>query len=350
MNERPSARTRGDSFPVGPRGRTRELMRMAASKKQDADIGGQRSPGNQQTHSEDGVDLTLIRWMLSLTPAERLQVPQQSIQSLLRPGRAKPMDQSLLSMFDLTGKVAIVTGASRGLGVSFARGLAKAGCEVAIAARSFGQLKQVAGELEIHGKRIVPIKADVCDPHDVEKMVERTLGELGRIDILVNNAGISAVSEAEHMTLERWQTVIDTNLTALFLCAQCVGRHMLSVHAGKIINIASMYGVSASAIVPQASYVASKAGVLGLTRELCMEWAPRGVQVVALVPGFFRSDQTVWAFEENKELGRNLLAKVPMGRLGSLEELEGTIAYLGSSASNYMNGQALILDGGFLAL
>ena len=252
-------------------------------------------------------------------------------------------------MFDLTGKVAIVTGASRGLGVSFARGLAKAGCEVAIAARNFGQLKQVAGELEMHGHRVVPIKADVCNPHDVEKMVERTLGELGRIDILVNNAGISAVSDAERMTREQWQTVIDTNLTALFLCAQCVGRHMLSVGRGKIINIASMYGISASSCVSQASYVASKAGVLGLTRELSVEWAPRGVQVVALAPGFFRSDQTVWAFEENKELGRKLLAKVPMGRMGKLEELEGTIAYLGSSASDYMNGQALILDGGFLA-
>ena len=124
---------------------------------------------------------------------------------------------------------------------------------------------------------------------------------------------------------------------------------MLGVGSGRIINIASMYGISASSFVPQVSYVASKAGVLGLTRELAVEWAPRGVQVVALAPGFFRSEQTIWAFEDNKELGQKLLAKVPMGRMGKLEELEATIVYLASAASGYMNGQALILDGGFLA-
>ncbi len=124
---------------------------------------------------------------------------------------------------------------------------------------------------------------------------------------------------------------------------------MLRQGSGKIINIASMYGISASSYVSQASYVTSKAGVLGLTRELAVEWASRGVQVVALAPGFFRSDQTIWAFEQNKELGEKLLAKVPMGRMGKLEELEGTIVYLASSASDYMTGQALIVDGGFLS-
>jgi len=259
------------------------------------------------------------------------------------------MDRSLLSMFDVTGKVAIVTGASRGLGISFARGLAKAGCHVTIAARNLEKLTHVAEELTTYGSKVIPIRADVCDRRDVERLVQQTLSEFGRIDILVNNAGISAVAEAERMTAEEWQGVVDTNLTALFLCAQCVGRHMLSAGSGRIINIASMYGISASSLVPQVSYVASKAAVLGLTRELAVEWGPRGVQVVALAPGFFRSDQTIWAFEENKELGQKLLAKVPMGRLGKLEELEATITYLASAASGYMNGQALILDGGFLS-
>ena len=142
---------------------------------------------------------------------------------------------------------------------------------------------------------------------------------------------------------------MDTNLTGLFYCAQSAARHMLPRGSGKIINIASMYGISASSGVSQASYVASKAGVLGLTRELAVEWAPRGVQVVALAPGFFRSDQTIWAFEQNRELGEKLLAKVLMARMGRLEELEGTIVYLASSASDYMAGQALVLDGGFLS-
>lgn len=259
------------------------------------------------------------------------------------------MHTSLLSQFDLTGKSAIVTGASRGLGVSFARGLAKAGCDLIVAARDMDRLRDVARDLEQYGGRVAPLQTDICRQQDVESMVQRSVSEFGKIDVLVNNAGISAVAEAEAMTRDEWQSVIDTNLTALFFCAQCVARQMLRRGSGKIINIASMYGISASSYVSQASYVTSKAGVLGLTRELAVEWAPRGVQVVALAPGFFRSDQTIWAFEQNKELGAKLLAKVPMGRMGKLEELEGTIVYLGSPASDYMTGQALILDGGFLS-
>ena len=259
------------------------------------------------------------------------------------------MDQSLLSMFDLSGRAAIVTGASRGLGVSFARGLVKAGCNVAIVARDFEALTTIANELKRCGPEVIPIKVDIRNERDIERMVEQTLDEFGRIDILVNNAGISAVAPAESMTTEQWRGVVDTNLTGLFLCAKNVGRHMLSAGSGRIINIASMYGFSAASFVPQVSYVASKSGVLGLTRELAVQWAPHGVQVVALAPGFFRSDQTIWAFEENKDLGQKLLAKVPMGRLGKLEELEATIVYLASPASGYMNGQALVLDGGFLA-
>jgi NAD(P)-dependent dehydrogenase (short-subunit alcohol dehydrogenase family) len=179
--------------------------------------------------------------------------------------------------------------------------------------------------------------------------VAQAVREFGRLDILVNNAGISALAEAEIMTSDQWQSVIDTNLTGVFFCAQSAARQMLLQGKGKIINIASMYGISASSCVSQASYVASKAAVLGLTRELAVEWAPRGLQVVALAPGFFRSDQTIWAFEQNQELAENLLAKVPMARMGKLEELEGTIVYLASSASDYMTGQALILDGGFLS-
>jgi gluconate 5-dehydrogenase len=259
------------------------------------------------------------------------------------------MHTSLFSQFDLTGKAAIVTGASRGLGVCFARGLVKAGCDLIIAARDMDRLSAVALDLAQHGRRVVPIQTDICRQQDVENMVQRSVTEFGKVDILINNAGISAVVDAEAMTREQWQNVIDTNLTALFFCAQCAARQMLLQGAGKIINIASMYGISASSYVSQASYVTSKAGVLGLTRELAVEWAPRGLQVVALAPGFFRSDQTIWAFEQNKELGEKLLAKVPMGRLGKLEELEGTIVYLASRASGYMTGQALILDGGFLS-
>jgi 2-deoxy-D-gluconate 3-dehydrogenase len=259
------------------------------------------------------------------------------------------MHPSLLSQFDLSGKTALVTGASRGLGISFARGLAKANCNLVIAARDLDRLTVVASDLEQFGGRVVPMKADVAQIKDAEAMVQRVISEFGHLDILVNNAGISAIAEAEDMTSTQWQSVIDTNLSGLFYCAQSAARPMLRSGSGKIINIASMYGISASSCISQASYVASKAAVLGLTRELAVEWAPRGLHVVALAPGFFRSDQTIWAFEQNPELGAKLLAKVPMGRMGKLEELEATIVYMASAASDYMNGQALVLDGGFLS-
>ena len=259
------------------------------------------------------------------------------------------MDESLKEMFDLSGKVAIVTGVSRGLGVSFSRGLAKAGCDLAIVARNLEKLREVGRGLEQFGGRVLALKVDVTVAADVEDMVKGTIAEYGRIDILVNNAGLSAIADAESMSEEEWTSVMDTNVKGCFICAQAVGRHMLGKGRGKIINIASMYGISASSCVNQVSYVTSKSAVLGLTRELAVEWAPRGLNVVALAPGFFRSDQTIWAFEEDPELGGKLLAKIPMGRMGKLEELEATIVYLASSASDYMNGQSLILDGGFLS-
>ena len=252
-------------------------------------------------------------------------------------------------MFDLTGKVAIITGASQGLGVSYARGLAKAGCDLVITARNTEKLQKVAAEVQQFGHRVVPIRMDVTVPKEVEEAVQQSLREFGHIDVLVNNAGISAVHEAETMSEHDWRSVIDTNLSGVFLCAQKVGKVMIDQKYGKIINIASMYAFVGSSYVPQISYAASKAAVLGLTKELAVEWGPKAIQVMALAPGFFLSDQTIWAFQNDKELGEKLLRKVPMGRMGKLEELEGTIVYLASAASNYLHGQALILDGGFLS-
>ncbi len=259
------------------------------------------------------------------------------------------MDSNLLSLFDLTGRAAIVTGGSRGLGVSFARGLAKAGCNLTIAARNLEQLREVAADLEQYGGKVLAVQADICDAAQVEAMVEQAVHAYGKLDILVNIAGISAVADAENMDENQWQSVLDTNVTGLFRCAQTAGRRMIEQGSGKIVNIASMYSFTGASFVPQVSYVTSKAAVLGMTRELAVEWAPKGLQVTALAPGFYRSDQTVWAFEDNKELGEKLLARVPMGRLGALEELEGTIVYMCSRAADYMTGQALILDGGFLS-
>ena len=255
----------------------------------------------------------------------------------------------MMDMYDLTGKTAVVTGGSQGLGESFARGLAKAGCNLVLTARTLSKLEKVAGEMIHYGIEALPVQMDVNKREDIEAMVKIATKKFGKIDILVNNAGISAVSEAEDMTDEQFQSVIQTNIGGVFLCSQIVGREMLKQGHGKIINIASMYSFVGASYVPQVSYTTSKAGVLGMTREMAVEWAPKGVQVMALAPGFFRSDQTIWAFEQNKELGEKLLARVPMGRMGRLEELEGTIVFLASAASGYMAGQTLTLDGGFLS-
>lgn len=259
------------------------------------------------------------------------------------------MHKSMMDMYDLTGKTAIVTGGSQGLGESFARGLAKAGCNLVLTARTLSKLEAVAEEMAAFGVKALPLQMDVTKREDIEAMVKQTMDEFEQIDILVNNAGISAVNDAENMNDSEWESVIQTNLGGVFLCSQIVGREMLKRGSGKIINIASMYSFVGASYVPQVSYASSKAAVLGLTREMAVEWAPKGVQVMALAPGFFRSAQTIWAFEENKELGEKLLARVPMGRMGKLEELEGTIVYLASEASGYMTGQTLTLDGGFLS-
>ena len=259
------------------------------------------------------------------------------------------MHKSMMAMYDLTGKTAIVTGGSQGLGESFARGLAKAGCNLVLTARTFSKLEKVAAEMVHYGIEALPVEMDVNKRGDIEAMLSKTLDTFGQVDILVNNAGISAVNQAEEMSDEEFQSVIQTNLGGVFLCSQIVGRQMLKQKKGRIINIASMYSFVGASYVPQVSYTTSKAGVLGLTREMAVEWAPKGVQVMGLAPGFFRSDQTIWAFEQNKELGEKLLARVPMGRMGRLEELEGTIVYLASDAAGYMTGQTLTLDGGFLS-
>jgi NAD(P)-dependent dehydrogenase (short-subunit alcohol dehydrogenase family) len=218
-----------------------------------------------------------------------------------------------------------------------------------LTARTLSKLEKVAGEMIHYGVEALPVQMDVNKREDIENMVKIATKKFGKIDILVNNAGISAVNEAEDMTDEQFQSVIQTNIGGVFLCSQIVGREMLKQGHGKIINIASMYSFVGASYVPQVSYTTSKAGVLGMTREMAVEWAPKGVQVMALAPGFFRSDQTIWAFEQNKELGEKLLARVPMGRMGRLEELEGTIVFLASEASGYMAGQTLTLDGGFLS-
>jgi NAD(P)-dependent dehydrogenase (short-subunit alcohol dehydrogenase family) len=251
--------------------------------------------------------------------------------------------------FDLSGKVAIVTGASRGLGVDFARGLTMAGADLVLAARTSSDLEAVAADLRQYGHEVRTVVADVTKEADVARMIATAVDGFGRLDILVNNAGISALAPAEDMTEEQWSSVMDTNVRACFLCAQHAARHMLTRGSGKIINVASMYGKVASSEGKQVSYITSKWALHGLTAQLAVEWAPAGLHVTAISPGFFATAQGAWAFEQDPDLGRRLIARVPMGRLGRPTDLEGAIVFLASAASDFMNGSALILDGGYLS-
>jgi len=242
---------------------------------------------------------------------------------------------------DLTGKVAIVTGASSGLGARFATVLADAGADVVAAARRLDRLEQLA-----EGRRIAPVRCDVTDAADVERLVETALERFGRVDICVNNAGGSSGGPDRQATLEAFRGVIRLNLDSVFALSQAVARPMREQGSGSVINISSMFSLVASAPVPDAGYVASKSAVNGLTRELAAQWAGDGVRVNAIAPGFFRSEMTASLVDD--ERSRKWFERsCPMGRPGNPEELDGILLFLASDASSYCTGQVFAIDGGW---
>jgi len=252
---------------------------------------------------------------------------------------------SVKQLFDLTDKVAIVTGASSGLGAVFATALAQAGADVVLAARRKSGLERTARQVREAG-RTVPTDVTVAD--QVDNLVGRTVDQFGRIDILVNNAGVATVAPAEVEPLEDFKWVIDVNLTSVFLVAQRVARQMLRNGGGKIINIASIYGAVGSSNVPATAYAAAKGGVINLTRELAIQWARRGINVNAIGPAFFPSEMTAGIFADASLYG-NIVANTPMGRTGRPEDIAGVVVFLASSAANYITGQTIFVDGGWLA-
>jgi NAD(P)-dependent dehydrogenase (short-subunit alcohol dehydrogenase family) len=247
-------------------------------------------------------------------------------------------------LFDLTDRVAIVTGGSRGLGQEMAEGLAEAGAAVMLCARREQWLTPAVDEMRGRGFRVEGRVCDVSSATDVEAVVEATMAAFGRIDILVNNAGISWGERPETMPLEKWQRVLDTNLTGAFLFAQAAGGEMLKAKSGVIINVASVSGLRSATHGPHyAGYVASKAGLMGLTRELAASWGPQGIRVNAIAPGFFHSRLADPVIEvvEPMIVGRN-----PIPRVGAAGELKGVVLFLASDASSYITGQTIIVDGG----
>ncbi len=254
---------------------------------------------------------------------------------------------TLPSLFDLSGRVAIVTGGSRGLGLEMAEGLAEAGAKLMVCARREEWLTPAIAELRGRGFTVEGMPCDISRPEDVQAVVDTTLATFGRLDILVNNAGITWAAAAEDMPLEKWRKVIDVNLTGTFLFSQAAGREMLKAGYGRIINVASIAGMIASVNGPHyAAYAASKAGVMGLTRELAASWGRQGIRVNAIAPGYFHSRLADGAIEIVEP---ELKATSPMGRVGADGELKGVVVFLAADASNYMTGQVVVVDGGWSA-
>ncbi len=251
---------------------------------------------------------------------------------------------TILDLFSLDGKVAVVTGASSGLGVAFATGLADAGADVAICARRVERLEQTKEQVEALGRRCIAIPADVANPEDCTRVIEQTVAELGKADVLINNAGIGTAVPATRETPDQFRQVIDVNVNGSYFMAQAFGR-AIGVDGGSIVNIGSVLG-STTAGLPQAAYGASKAAIIGLTRDLAQQWTGRkGIRVNALAPGFFESEMTDQYPDGYLEA---MMVRVPAGRKGEARELVTAAIFLASDASSYVTGIVLPVDGGLL--
>lgn len=251
---------------------------------------------------------------------------------------------AIQDLFQLRDRVAIVTGGSRGLGEEMAEGLAEAGAALMLCARRDEWLTPTVQRLRAAGYRVEGVVADVSRPADVQAVVEATMTAYGQVDILVNNAGVTWGEPPDTMPLDKWQKVLDVNLTGAFLFAQAAGREMLKRQYGRIINVASIAGLQSSVRGPHyAGYAATKAGLMGLTRELAASWGRQGIRVNAIAPGFFHSRLADPAIPQAEP---SIKASSPIPRVGAAGELKGVAVFLAADASNYITGQVIVVDGG----
>jgi NAD(P)-dependent dehydrogenase (short-subunit alcohol dehydrogenase family) len=246
-------------------------------------------------------------------------------------------------LFDLTGRVAIVTGTSRGLGQTFARALAEAGADLVITSRAAAALAPFQAEIEALGRQVLPLELDVRDQASIERMAQAAADHFGKIDILVNNAGCNVRKPALEITWDDWNTVLDTNLRGTFFVAQAVARRMIDRHYGRIVNIGSVTSVFGYAGL--APYGASRGGVRQLTMSLADDWGPHGITVNCLAPGWFKTAQNAVMYE-NREWVEYLVDRIPLKRPGRLDDLRGVVVFLSSDASEYITGQTILVDGG----
>lgn len=247
--------------------------------------------------------------------------------------------------FDLSGKVAIVTGGNGGIGLGMARGLADAGADIAVVGRNETKSRAAVADLAGRGGRAITVTADVSDKDDVAAMVARVTSELGRIDILINNAGMSIRKPPHVLELEEWQQVIDTNLTSALLCSKAAYPALKANGGGKIINIGSMLSIFGASFAP--AYAASKGGIVQYTRACACAWAPDNIQVNAILPGWIDTDLTRAARSQIDGLHDRVLARTPAARWGDIDDFAGIATFLSSPASDFVTGTAIPVDGGY---
>ncbi|RMF94849.1 MAG: SDR family oxidoreductase [Candidatus Schekmanbacteria bacterium] len=247
------------------------------------------------------------------------------------------------NIFDLEGKVAVVTGAGKGIGKALAIGLSEFGCDVVLVARTLSDLEKVADEIEKRGRKALPVPTDVSKEEQVNAMAEKTIKHFGKVDILVNNSGVSGDKPVLKMDLDYWEWVMSVNLRGPFLCSKAIGAHMAKQRRGKVINISSI--TYQMAIPNMTSYSASKAGLVQFTKVLALEWVKYNIQVNAVCPGYIRTPMNEEFFAS--EAGKRVIEKtLPMKRLGEPEELIGSVVYFASPASDFTTGAVLVVDGG----
>lgn len=258
---------------------------------------------------------------------------------------------TLQELFGLQGRTALVTGASSGLGVEFAHGLAEAGADVALLARRRDRVEAVAESVRAHGAQCLALQGDVTDEAQVDAALERITEELGGLDILVNNAGVAPFGRAEKHTAEQWREALEVNVTAAFRLSQKVLPLMEQRGGGRIVNVSSVLGSVANSVFPTVAYGTSKGAVEMMTRQLAVEWAPRGITVNCVAPGWFPTEMNTDPRygDVHPKYKEKMIECLPMGRLGETGELKGALIYLASPAGRYVTGTTLVVDGGWLA-
>lgn len=248
-------------------------------------------------------------------------------------------------MFDLNGKVAIVTGGNGGIGLGMARGLARAGARVVVAARNVGKSDQAIVELKAFGPEALAVAVDVTDEQSVNSLVSEVMAHCGRVDILISNAGTSIRNKPELLTIDDWHHVLDTNLTSAFLCARAVYPHLCAAGGGKIINVGSILSIFGAPHA--AAYGASKGAIVQLTKSLATAWASDNIQVNTILPGWIETELTDRAREQVPGLYERVLARTPAKRWGQIDDLAGAAVFLASAASDFVTGTSLTVDGGY---